>query len=138
MFERPVSSDWYTGQMLSHVPVPLASQGAPADAIGILGLLAVSAWITWRFGATLLRLTGFCSWCVGWACGSQGGYGYCLAFLALGILAWGAGTVWYAKRRGRWPSAISARLLTRVLDRRSPLTPTEAPNDSAVVPLRRS
>jgi hypothetical protein len=72
-----------------------------------------------------------------WACGSQGGYGYCAAFLALGMLAWSAGAVWYANRRGGWPSAISERLLTRVLGRRSPLVPAELKTESSVVPLHR-
>jgi hypothetical protein len=108
-----------------------------AGAIGILGLLTASAWITWRFGPTLLRLTGWCSWWLAWACGSQGGYGYCAGFLALGLLAWGGGTVWFARRRGRWPSAISERLLDRVFGRPSRLARRNARNDSAVVPLRR-
>ena len=90
--------------------------------IGVLGFLAVVAWIAWRFGPTLTRVTGWCSWWVAWACGSQGGYGYCVAFLLLGALAWGGGTIWYARRRGRWPSALSARLFARLLGRRNPLT----------------
>jgi hypothetical protein len=54
---------------------------------------------------------------IAWACGSQGGYAYCLAFAGLGALAWGGGTLWYVRRRGRWPSPISARLFTRLLRR---------------------
>jgi hypothetical protein len=102
----------------------------------MVGLLAASAWITWRFGPTILRLTGRCSWCVAWACGSQGGYGYCAVFLALGTLAWGAGTLSYARRRGRWPYAISERLLTRVSGRSRSFEPGEL-RDGSVVPLRR-
>jgi hypothetical protein len=88
-----------------------------ATAITILGLVATLAWFAWRFGPTLTRLTGWCSWWVAWACGSQGGYGYCFAFLLLGTLAWGGGTIWYAHRRGRWPSPLSARLFTHLLRR---------------------
>jgi hypothetical protein len=47
---------------------------------------------------------------VAWAYGSQGGYR--VAFAVFGVLAWGTRTVWYACRRGRWPSALSARLFT--------------------------
>jgi hypothetical protein len=66
---------------------PVASPGPLAGAISLLGLAAVSAWVTWRFGPTLLRVTGWASWAVAWACGSQGGYDYCVAFLVLGALA---------------------------------------------------
>jgi hypothetical protein len=52
---------------------------------------------------------------VAWAYGSQGGYGHHVAFAVFGVLAWGTGTVWYVCRRGRWPSALSARLFTRLL-----------------------
>jgi hypothetical protein len=120
--------------MPPHV-VPIASPGPLAGVIGVLGLLAVVAWVGWRFGPTLARVTGWCSWWVAWACGSQGGYGYCAAFLLLGALAWGGGTIWYAKRRGRWPSALSARLFTRLLGRRAPLTQVELPA-AGIVPRR--
>ena len=93
----------------------MASRGPLAGVIAVLGFVAVVAWIGWRFGPTLARLTGWCSWWVAWACGSEGGYGYRAAFLLLGALAWGSGTIWYAKRRGRWPSPISAKLFTRVV-----------------------
>lgn len=95
--------------------VPLASTGPLAGVICVLGLLGAGAWIAWRFGPTLARVGGWCSLCVAWACGSQGGYGYCVGFALLGVLAWAAGTVWYARRRGRWPSPLSARLFTRLL-----------------------
>jgi hypothetical protein len=85
--------------------------------ISILGMLAAAARIAWRFGPTLARLTCWCSWWVSWAAGSQGGYGYCVAFLLLGTLAWAVVTLWYAHRRGRWPSPISARLLERLFRR---------------------
>jgi hypothetical protein len=110
--------------MPPHV-VSVAAPGPLADPISVLGLAAAFSWIAWRFGPTLLRLAGWCSWWVAWACGSQGGYAYAAAFLLLGALAWSAGTVWYAKRRGRWPSALSGRLLTRILGKRSPLAAAE-------------
>ena len=113
--------------MGSLVVVPLASPGPLAGVIGVLGFLAVVAWVGWRFGPTLARVTGWCSWWVAWACGSQGGYGYCAAFLVLGALAWGGGTIWYARRRGRWPSALSARLFARLLGKRNPVTHVELP-----------
>jgi hypothetical protein len=103
----------------------------------VLGLAVAVAWFGWRFGPALLRFAGFCSWCDAWACGSEGGYGYSLAFPLLGTLAWRAGTVWYARRRRRCPSAISERLLMRVLGSRSPLAPGAPSDDSAVVPIRR-
>ena|ERR1700726_1854440 len=105
----------------------LATRSPLAGAIGLFGLIIAFVWIAWRFGPTLLRVSGWCSWWAAWACGGQGGYGYCVAFLMLGVLAWGAGTVWFAARRGHWPSAISERLLTRVLGRRSPLARAELP-----------
>jgi hypothetical protein len=104
---------------------PVASPGPLAGAISLLGLLAMSTYVAWRFGSTLLRTTGWASWGVAWACGSQGGYGYCVAFLVLGTLAWGTGTVLYAKRRGQWPSAFSGRVLARLLGKRSPLGQSE-------------
>ena len=100
--------------------------------IGVIGFLAVFAWISWRFGPTLLRVAEWSAWWVAWACGSQGGYGYCVAFLVLGAVSWGGGTIWYANRRGRWPSAVSARLLARLLDMRNPVTYVEAPTAVSV------
>jgi hypothetical protein len=79
-------------------------------------------WVGWRFGPTLARLTGFSWWWVAWACGSQGGYGYFAVFLLLGTLVWAVGTIWYARRREHWPSALSARLFTRLLGRHNPVT----------------
>jgi nitrogen fixation-related uncharacterized protein len=87
-------------------PHHFASPAPLAIVIGAIGLLAVLAWIVWRFGPTLLRVAGFCSLWVAWAGGSQGGYAYCAIFLLLGAFAWGAGTHRYARRRGRWPSAL--------------------------------
>jgi hypothetical protein len=113
--------------MSSQLTTPLASAGPLAGVVCVVALLAVLAWVAWRFGPTLARLTGWCSWWVGWACGSQGGYGYCVAFVLFGALAWGVGTVWSARRRGRWPSAISARLFTRLLGSHSHLPHTELP-----------
>ena len=122
--------------MSSVAPIPLASAGPLAGVIGVLGLLAVVAWVGWRFGPTLARVSGWCSWCVAWACGAQGGYGYCVAFAVYGVLAWSAGTVWYARRRGRWPSALSARLFTRLLGERAQLGQLEL-GAVLVVPRRR-
>ena len=122
--------------MSSVAAIPLASAGPLAGVICVLGLLAAAAWIGWRFGPTLARVSGWCSWCVAWACGSQGGYGYCVAFAVYGVLVWSAGTVWYARRRGRWPSALSARLFTRLLGERAELTRIELPA-VLVVPGRR-
>jgi hypothetical protein len=92
---------------------PIATAGPLAGAICVIGLVAFAAWIGWRFGPTLARVAGWASLWVAWACGSEGGYGYCAFFLALGVLAWTGGTVWHARRRGRWPSALSARLFAR-------------------------
>ncbi len=113
--------------MSSVAAIPLASAGPLAGVICVLGLLATVVWVGWRFGPTLARVSGWCSWCVAWACGSQGGYGYCVAFAVYGVLAWSAGTVWYARRRGRWPSALSARLFTRLLGERAQLGQLELP-----------
>jgi hypothetical protein len=49
--------------------------------------MSAFVWVAWRFGPTLARIAGFCFWWLGWACGSQGGYGYCVAFVLLGVLA---------------------------------------------------
>lgn len=57
-----------------------------------------------------------------------------LGLAAVAGWAWGGGTLWYARRRGRWPSALSARLFTRLLGDRSPLTRLAIP---AVVILPR-
>jgi hypothetical protein len=116
---------------------PPAGADPLADAISLIGLVAVFAWIAWRFGPTLLRVAGWSWWWVAWACGSQGGYRGCVAFLVLGTVAWSVGTVWYATRRGRWPSVISERLLTRALGRHSPLAPPERNDGNVVVPRRR-
>ncbi len=108
--------------MCPEAAVPAASPGPLAGVISIAGFLAVVAWVAWRFGPTLSRVAGWCSWWVAWACGSQGGYGYCVAFLLIGALTWGGGTIWYARRRGRWPSAVSARLFARLLGKHDRLT----------------
>lgn len=92
--------------------MPLATTDSPlATAIGAIGIAGAFAWLAWRFGPTLLRAAGFGVFWVAWACGSQGGYGYCAALLLIGVLAWSGGTSWYARRRGHWPSSISAKLL---------------------------
>lgn len=84
-----------------------------ASLVAIGGLVCVLTWIGYRFGPTLLRYGGLGAWWAGWACGSQGGYGYMLFLLILGTLSWAIGTLWYHRRRDRWPSPISQRLLTR-------------------------
>jgi hypothetical protein len=89
---------------------PIAATGPLAGVICVLGLVAVAGWVAWRFGPTLARITGWCSWWVAWACGSQSGYGYCVAFLVLGAVAWGGGTLWYARRRGPRCSQLTQRL----------------------------
>ncbi len=113
--------------MLHDLWVPIASAGLPAGIICVLGVVAVVAGISWRFGPTLARVSGWCSWGVAWACGSQGGYGDCVAFAFFGVLAWGLGTVWYARRRGLWPSTLSARLFTRLLGERAEFGQLELP-----------
>jgi hypothetical protein len=63
---------------------------------------------------------GYCGWAlwwIGWACGAQGGYAYAVFFLTLGTTSWATGTIWYAARRGYWPSLLSRRFFTRVLRR---------------------
>ena len=102
-----------------------------STAITLLGLLTTLTWLAWRFGPTLTRITGWCSWAIAWAAGSQGGYAYSLALLLLGTIAWGAGTIWYAHRRGRWPSPLSANLFARLLGRRDVLTHVELPAGDA-------
>lgn len=121
--------------MSTYIAVPIASPGPLVAVIGVLGFLAVVTWVAWRFGPTLTRITGWCSWWVAWACGSQGGYGYCTALFLFGTLTWGGGTIWYARRRGRWPSTLSARLFTRLLGRRNPLARAELPT-VAIAPRR--
>lgn len=116
--------------------MPVAFAGPLASVICVLGLLGAIAWVGWRFGPTLARVSGWCSWWVAWACGSQGGYGYCVAFAVFGVLTWSAGTMWCARRRGRWPSALSARLFARLLGERAELTRIELPA-VLIVPGRR-
>ncbi|HEY7951492.1 MAG TPA: hypothetical protein VID70_00800 [Solirubrobacteraceae bacterium] len=122
--------------MSVHHPTPVASAGLLADVIGILGFLAVAAWFLWHVGPSLARVCGWGWWWVAWACGSQGGYWYCLAFLVFGTVTWGGGTLWWARRRGYWPSALSARLFERVLGERAILPHAELPA-VLVVPRRR-
>ena len=83
--------------------------------VSLVGVIALFAWIGYRHGPALLRFTGIGLWWAGWACGSQGGFGYMALLLILGTALWAGGTIWYAKRRGYWPSRISARLLDRHL-----------------------
>lgn len=45
-----------------------------------------------------------------------------VAVRVLAAGAWGEITIWYARRRGRWPSAPSARLFARLLGRRHLVT----------------
>ena len=60
-----------------------------ATAITVAGFLASAAYVAYRFGPALLRLSGWCSFWAAWVTGGQGGYGYCAAFLLLGLLASG-------------------------------------------------
>ncbi|HXA55401.1 MAG TPA: hypothetical protein VNV37_11070, partial [Solirubrobacteraceae bacterium] len=60
---------------------------------------------------------------------------YCAVFAVLGSAAWGGGTIWYARRRGRWPSVVSARLFEWVLGDCEPLRRRELP--AVVVVSRR-
>ena len=92
-----------------------AHGGVLAALVGIAGAVAVAAWIIYRYGPTLARFAGIAFWWAAWACGSQGGFGYMAFLLILGTGLWAGGTIWYAKRRGYWPSRISARLLDRRL-----------------------
>jgi hypothetical protein len=89
--------------------------GVLASIVAVGGLLCLFAWIAWRYGPTLTRFVGVGSWWAGWACGSQGGYGYMVFFLILGTGSWSAGTIWFHARRGYWPSLLSQRLFTRLL-----------------------
>lgn len=100
-----------------HLPLAAAGGGSHggvlAALVGIAGAVAVAAWILYRYGPTLARFAGIAFWWAGWACGSQGGFGYMAFLLILGTALWVGGTKWYARRRGYWPSRISARLLDR-------------------------
>jgi hypothetical protein len=87
--------------------------GGIAAAVAILGLVAVLAWASYRYGPTITRATGMAMWWTAWACGSEGAFGYMSVLLALGTSLWAGGTIWYARRRGHWPSPVSARLLGR-------------------------
>jgi hypothetical protein len=111
----------------AQLAIQIASPKPLAGLVSALGMLAAFSWIVWHFGPTLLRTAGFCALWIAWACGSQGGFAYCVSFVVLGALAWGGGTVWYAKRRGRWPSTLSGRILSRALGRRSPLPRPSVP-----------
>ena len=97
-----------------------AHGGLAAALVGIAGGVAVAAWIIYRYGPTLGRFAGIAFWWAAWCCGSQGGFGYMAFLLILGTALWAGGTIWYAKRRGYWPSRISARLLDRRARHTSP------------------
>jgi hypothetical protein len=101
-------------------PVATAAATVTEWIYGIGGLLLVFAWIAWRFGPTIARYCGWAFWWIGWACGAQGGYGYASFFLILGTTSWATGTIWYAARRGYWPSLLSQRLFTHIARRHHP------------------
>ena len=61
-----------------------AHPGALASLVAVGGFVCLFAWVAWRFGPTLMRFCGIASWWAGWACGSQGGYGYMVFLLILG------------------------------------------------------
>jgi hypothetical protein len=91
----------------------------PALIIGIAGVLLAVGWLLWRFGPTLARALGLAwSW-AGWMCALAGGYTYAVGLIAIGAITWGLGTLWYARRRGHWPSGLSARLFARLLGSRN-------------------
>jgi hypothetical protein len=113
---------------------PLAAAGPLAGAICVLGLVAVAGWGCVALRADVGARHGLVLVVGGVGVRQPGRLRYCVAFLVLGAAAWGGGTLWYARRRGRWPSALSARLFTRVLGSRSPLSRLEIP---AVVILPR-
>jgi hypothetical protein len=58
--------------MSPRVLVAIAPPGALGGLISAVGVLGVFARLAWRFGATLLRVTGWCSWWGAWACGQRG------------------------------------------------------------------
>ena len=96
--------------------------------IGVGGMLLVCAWVAWRFGPAIARYCGFAFWWIGWCCGLGGGVGYAVFFIAWGTLSWAGGTVWYAARRGYWPSLVSERIFTRALrSRRPPMRSPRSP-----------
>jgi hypothetical protein len=97
-----------------------AHTGVLASVIAIGGFVCLFAWVAWRFGPALMRFCGLASWWVGWACGSQGAYGYMVFFLIFGTAVWSVGTVWYYARRGYWPSRLSQRIFTRGSDAQTP------------------
>jgi hypothetical protein len=108
--------------------------------IAVGGLLLVLAWVAWRYGPTISRVWGFGCWAIGWLLASQDAIGLSIALLLWGTASWAIGTAWYSRRRGYWPSAISARLFA-LAGRGSARRPsrTQPPNRSAatVMPLRR-
>ena len=118
---------------LATMPPPLAAAAATGGStvtewiFGIGGLLLIFAWIGWRFGPTIARYCGWALWWIGWACGAEGGYAYGIFFLILGTTSWATGTIWYAARRGYWPSLLSRRLFTRVLRRHAAARTGTAP-----------
>ena len=98
--------------------IGVAQAGAPGAlswVIGLGGVLLAVAWTAWRFGPTIARYVGVAWWWIGWCCGIGGGYGYAIFFIASGTVSWSIGTVWFAARRGYWPSLLSRRMLAGVL-----------------------
>jgi hypothetical protein len=55
------------------------------------------------------------------------GYWCCAFLLVLGTLAWGAGTVWWARRSRRWHSSLSRHLFERTLGEHSRLEEAHLP-----------
>jgi hypothetical protein len=107
--------------------------GLLASIVAIGGLVCLFVWVAWRFGPTITRFCGIASWWAAWACGSQGGYDYMVVLLILGTGSWAFGTLWYAKRRGHWPSPLSQRIFTRTLatQHTKPGTPPARPDAGA-------
>jgi hypothetical protein len=98
---------------MATVSAGAGSAGALAKTVGIVGFLALVAYCCYRYGPTIARAAGIAMSWAAWCCGSQGAFVYMAGLSALGTVLWAWGTVWYARRRGYWPSRISARLLGR-------------------------
>jgi len=112
----------HAARTLATLPVssPTGLSGTLAGVITVTGFVAAATWIIYRFGPAIARLVGIATWWAAWACGSQGALSYMAVLLVLGTALWATGTIWYAKRRGHWPSPISARLLDRNRGRATP------------------
>jgi hypothetical protein len=75
--------------------------------------------------ATAPALSGWCSLWAGWAIGGGGGYGYCLAFLTIGLALWAAGT----SGNARSPNGLRSSAISGVVRKRG----ASAPHDREIV-----